>query len=179
MNKSLIRFLLELGPLLIFFLTYRRSGMNDGIVVLIMMTIVSVIISYIIEKKIPIIAVIGATFIAVFGGLAIYFNNKIFFFMKPTFINLIFASTLIYTKFFQKKLILKNIFETVKISNHGWSKVTDHWIYFFVFLGILNEFIWRTQPESFWVSFKVFGIVPISLAFTALQVYMIKKHKYH
>ena len=178
MNKSLTRFILELGPLLIFFLTYRKSGMNHGIVVLIMMTIVSVIISYTIEKKIPIIAVIGATFIAVFGGLAIYFNNKIFFFMKPTFINFIFAITLIYTKFFQKKLILKNIFETVKISNNGWSKVTDHWIYFFIFLGILNEFIWRTQPESFWVSFKVFGIVPISLAFTVLQVYMIKKHKY-
>ncbi len=86
---------------------------------------------------------------------------------------------LIYTKFFQKKLILKNIFETVKMSDHGWNKVTIHWIYFFVFLGLLNELIWRTQPESFWVSFKVFGIVPISLAFTALQVYMIKKHKYH
>ena len=179
MNKSLRRFLLELGPLLLFFITYRRSGMNHGIIMLIMTTTLSVIISYILEKKIPIIAVIGATFIAVFGGLAIYFNNRIFFFMKPTFINFIFAMALIYTKFFQKKLILKNIFETVKMSNRGWSRVTDHWIYFFVFLGLLNELIWRTQPESFWVSFKVFGIVPISLAFTALQVYMIKKHKYH
>jgi intracellular septation protein len=56
--------------------------------------------------------------------------------------------------------------------------VTNHWIYFFIFLGILNEIIWRTQTEAFWVSFKVFGIVPISLAFTALQVYMIQKHKY-
>jgi intracellular septation protein len=178
MNKSLRRFLLELGPLLLFFITYRKSGMNHGIIMLIMTTTMSVIISYILEKKIPIIAVIGAAFIAVFGGLAIYFNNKIFFFMKPTFINFIFAAALIYTKYIQKKLILKNIFDTVKISNNGWSKVTDHWIYFFVFLGFLNEFIWRTQSESFWVSFKVFGIVPISLAFTALQVYMIKKHKY-
>ena len=108
MNKSLRRFLLELGPLLLFFITYRRSGMNHGIIMLIMTTTLSVIISYILEKKIPIIAVIGATFIAVFGGLAIYFNNKIFFFMKPTFINFIFAMALIYTKFFQKKLILKN-----------------------------------------------------------------------
>ena len=98
--------------------------------------------------------------------------------MKPTFINAIFAAALIYTKFFQKKLVLKNIFETVKISDNGWSKVTNHWIYFFIFLGILNEIIWRTQTEAFWVSFKVFGIVPISLAFTALQVYMIQKHKY-
>ena len=152
--------------------------MNSGIIVLIMTTILSVIISYMIEKKIPIIAVVGATFIAVFGGLAIYFNNKIFFFMKPTFINAIFAVALIYTKFFQKKLVLKNIFETVKISDNGWGKVTNHWIYFFIFLGILHEIIWRTQTEAFWVSFKVFGIVPISLAFTALQVYMIQKHKY-
>ncbi len=153
--------------------------MNSGIFVLIMMTILSVIVSYMIERKIPIIAVIGATFIAVFGGLAIYFNNKMIFFMKPTFINAIFASALIYTKFFQKKLVLKNIFETVKISDDGWSRVTNHWIYFFIFLGVLNECIWRTQTEAFWVSFKVFGIVPISLAFTALQVYMIRKHKYN
>jgi len=152
--------------------------MNSGIFVLIMMTILSVIVSYMIERKIPIIAVIGATFIAVFGGLAIYFNNKMIFFMKPTFINAIFASALIYTKFFLKKLVLKNIFETVKISDDGWSRVTNHWIYFFIFLGVLNECIWRTQTEAFWVSFKVFGIVPISLAFTALQVYMIRKHKY-
>lgn len=179
MNKNLRKFLLELGPLLIFFITYRKSGMNHGIIILIMMTALSVFISYMLEKRIPIIAVIGAAFIAVFGGLAIYFSNKIFFFMKPTFINFIFASTLIYTKFFQKKLILKNIFDTVEISDNGWSKVTNHWIYFFVFLGLLNEYIWRTQTEAFWVSFKVFGIVPISLVFTALQVYMIKKHKYH
>jgi intracellular septation protein len=178
MNKSLRKFLLELGPLLIFFITYRKSGMNHGIIMLIMMTTLSVFISYMLEKRIPIIAVIGAAFIAVFGGLAIYFSNKVFFFMKPTFINFIFASTLIYTKFFQKKLILKNIFDTVEISDNGWSKVTNHWIYFFVFLGFLNEYIWRTQTEAFWVSFKVFCIVPISLLFTALQVYMIKKHKY-
>jgi len=152
--------------------------MNNGIIVLIMTTILSVIISYMIEKRIPVIAVVGATFIAVFGGLAIYFNNKIFFFMKPTFINGIFAAALVYTKFFQKKLVLKNIFETVKISDDGWSKVTNQCIYFFIFLGILNEIIWRTQTEAFWVSFKVFGIVPISLVFTALQAYMIRKHKY-
>jgi intracellular septation protein len=98
--------------------------------------------------------------------------------MKPTFINGIFAVALIYTKFIQKKLILKNIFETVEISDNGWGRVTNHWIYFFIFLGVLNECIWRTQTEDFWVSFKVFGIVPISLAFTALQIYMIGKHKY-
>ena len=152
--------------------------MNNGIIVLIMTTVLSVIVSFIIDRKIPIVAVIGATFIAVFGGLAIYFNNKIFFYMKPTFINGIFAIALIYTKFVQKKLVLKNIFETVEISDNGWGRVTNHWIYFFIFLGILNECIWRTQTEDFWVSFKVFGIVPISLAFTALQIYMIRKHKY-
>ena len=76
MNKSLRKFLLELGPLLLFFITYRKSGMNHGIIMLIMTTTLSVIISYILEKKIPIIAIIGAAFIAVFGGLAIYFNNK-------------------------------------------------------------------------------------------------------
>jgi len=153
--------------------------MNNGIIVLIMTTIMSVIVSYMLEKRIPVIAVIGAAFVGVFGGLAIYFDNKIFFFMKPTFINGIFAAALIYTKFIQKKLILKNIFETVKISDDGWARVTNHWIYFFIFLGILNEYIWRTKTEAFWVSFKVFGIIPISLAFTALQVYMIKKHKYN
>ncbi len=84
MNKSLRRFLLELGPLLLFFITYRRSGMNHGIIMLDYDdNTLSVIISYILEKRIPMIAVIGAIFIAVFGGLAIYFNNKIFFFMKP------------------------------------------------------------------------------------------------
>jgi len=179
-NKSFLKFITDFGPLLIFFTIYYKSGNNLTVAIppLIVATIIAIAIMYFIEKKIPYIPLIGGVIITLFGGLTLYFNNPVFIYMKPTIVNLIFAGMLIISKvFFQKnflKLFLKTAFNLNEV---GWDKLNFRWAYFFIFLAILNELVWRTQPEATWVNFKVWGIFPITIIFTAFQVPLINKHK--
>jgi intracellular septation protein len=152
--------------------------MNYAIVPLIIATIISVFFLYRIDKKIPTIPILGAVVVTIFGGLAIVFDNKIFFYMKPTIINVLFALVLIYGKIFLKKPLLKKLFEgSIHMTDEGWNILNKRWIYFFIFLALLNELVWRTQTEEFWVQFKVFGLLPITLIFTIMQVTLIQKHR--
>ena len=180
MNRSFLKFITDFGPLLIFFTIYYKSGNNLTVAIppLIVATIIAVIIMYFVERKIPYVPLIGGVVITLFGGLTIYFNNPIFIYMKPTIVNAIFATILIISKvFFQKnflKLFLKTAFSLNEI---GWDKLNFRWAYFFIFLAFLNEIVWRTQPETTWVNFKVWGILPITFIFTIFQVPLINKYK--
>ena len=121
---------------------------------------------------------IGAVVISLFGGLTLYFDNPIFIYMKPTIVNIIFALILIVSKVFYKKNFLKFFLQSAfQLNEEGWSKLNFRWAYFFIFLAILNEIVWRTQPEAIWVNFKVWGMLPITIIFTALQVPLINKYK--
>tara|TARA_Y100001970_G_scaffold291130_1_gene427183 strand:- start:3607 stop:4152 length:546 start_codon:yes stop_codon:yes gene_type:complete len=179
-NKSLLKFLTDFGPLLVFFLIYYKSGNNLTLAIppLIIATIIAVSIMYVVEKKIPYVPLMGAVIITLFGGLTLYFNNPIFIYIKPTIVNIIFASILIISKVFFQKNFLKSFLQTAfQLNEIGWSKLNLRWAYFFIFLASLNEFVWRTQPETTWVNFKVWGILPITFIFTALQLPLIKKYK--
>ena len=130
------------------------------------------------KKKIPYVPLIGGVIVTIFGGLTLYFENPIFIYMKPTIVNIIFASALIVSKIFFGKNFLKFFLQTAfKLDDTGWDKLNFRWAYFFIFLAILNEVVWRTQPEEFWVNFKVWGILPITFIFTAFQVPLINKYK--
>jgi len=154
------------------------EGMSYAILPLIIATIISVFFVYRIEKKIPTIPILGAVVVTLFGGMTIVFDNKIFFYMKPTIINIIFAVILLYGQIFLKQPLLKKLFDgSIKISDAGWNILNKRWIYFFIFLAILNELVWRTQSEEFWVQFKVFGLLPITLIFTIMQVSLIQKYR--
>ena len=180
MNKSFLKFVADFGPLLIFFVIYYKSGNNLALAIppLIISTIIAVVIIYILEKKIPYIPLLGGIIISFFGGLTLYFNNPIFIYMKPTIINLIFALTLIIGKRFFERNFIQFFFKSAfELSEEGWGKLSDRWAYFFIFLAILNELIWRTQPETTWVNFKVWGILPLTFIFTAFQVPLIQKYK--
>ena len=180
MNKSLLKFITDFGPLLIFFVVYSKSGksLNAAIPPLIIATIIAVLISYIVEKKIPYIPLIGGTIISVFGGLTLYFDNPVFLYMKPTIINILFGLALAFEKFFTKEHILKKMLgKSIPLSDEGWQTLTTRWMFFFFALALLNEYVWRTQPEEFWVNFKVWGILPITFIFTALQMFSINKFK--
>ncbi len=180
MNKSFLKFITDFGPLLIFFTIYYQSGkdLSAAIPPLIIATIVAVIAVYFIEKKLPYIPLIGGVIISLFGGLTLYFNNPVFIYMKPTIINIIFGLTLIFGKTFFNKNFLKFFFKTAfQLDELGWSKLNNRWAYFFIFLAILNEIVWRTQSEATWVNFKVWGILPLTFIFTAFQLPMINKHK--
>ena len=180
MNKSFLKFIADFGPLLIFFTVYYKSGNNLSIAIppLIIATIIAVIVVYFIEKKIPYVPLVGGIVISLFGGLTLYFNNPIFIYMKPTIVNIIFAAILIVSKTYFNKNFLKLFLQTAfQLSEEGWNKLNFRWAYFFVFLAILNEIVWRTQPESTWVNFKVWGMLPITIIFTAIQLPLINKYK--
>ena len=180
MNKSLLKFITDFGPLLIFFVVYSKSGKNlsTAIPPLIIATIIAVLISYVVEQKIPYIPLIGGIIISVFGGLTLYFNNPVFLYVKPTIINVVFGIVLTFEKLFTQEPILKKMLgKTLSLSDEGWKALTIRWIFFFFALALLNECVWRTQTEEFWVNFKVWGILPLTLVFTASQMFLINKHK--
>ena len=180
MNKSFLKFIADFGPLLIFFTIYYKSGNNLSVAIppLIISTIIAVATIYLLEKKIPYIPLVGGIVISLFGGLTLYFNNPVFLYMKTTIVNIIFAITLIVGKTFFNKNFLEFFFKTAfQLDELGWNKLNNRWAYFFIFLAILNELVWRTQSEVTWVNFKVWGILPLTFIFTALQLPMINKHK--
>ncbi len=180
MNKSLLKFITDFGPLLIFFTVYYRSGNNLILAIppLIIATIIAVSLVYFIEKKIPYVPLIGGIIISVFGGLSIYFKNPVFLYVKPTIVNLVFAGTLLIGNIYFKKNFLKTFFQNAFMLNeNGWKKLNNRWAYFFIFLALLNEIVWRTQSELMWVNFKVWGILSITFIFTAFQIPLINKYK--
>ena len=178
MNKSTLKFIADFGPLLIFFIYYKKFGMTEAILPLIIATIVATGILYFVEKKIPKVPIISAVIVSLFGGLTLYFDNKIFFYMKPTIVNLLFAVVLFFGSFFLKKNLLKSLLESsIQLEERGWELLNKRWMIFFIFLAFLNEIVWRTQTEDFWVKFKVFGIIPITFIFMIFQINLIKKYK--
>ena len=175
--KSLYKLLIDIGPLAVFFIFYTRSGLQASILPFMVATVIAVLFSYILEKKIPIMPTVGAGIVLLFGGLTIYFDNDIFFKMKPTIINILFAAILYGGILINKPLLKYLLGAALKLEEAGWKILTQRWIGFFIALAILNEIVWRTQSTDVWVNFKVFGILPITFIFTMTQFPLIKKYQ--
>ena len=179
-NKSFLKFVTDFGPLAIFFFYYYNSEKNLSIAIppLIIATITALIIMWLFERKIPPMPLVSGILITFFGGLTIYFNDPIFIYIKPTIINIMFALALFFGKYFTKEPILKKIMgKSITLNDMGWEILNKRWMFFFFGLAILNELIWRTQTEEFWVNFKVWGMLPITIVFTGFQIPLINKHK--
>ena len=180
MNKSFVKFVTDLGPLIVFFFFYYNSDKNLKIAIppLIIATLIALITVWLIEKKIPMIPLISGILISFFGGLTIYFDNPVFIYIKPTIINILFGLALLFGKYFTNEPILKKMLgKSLVLSNEGWNLLNKRWMLFFFSLAILNELVWRTQSEEFWVNFKVWGMLPITFIFTAFQISLINKYK--
>ena len=180
MHRPIIKLLADFGPLLIFFVIYFNNDNNLKIAIppFIVATLIALAVVYFLEKRIPMVPLTGGILITLFGGLTLYFDNKLFFYMKPTIINLLFAGVLFFGKFFTKKPLLKMFFQSAfDLEDEGWKQLNYRWIGFFIFVAILNEIVWRTQSEVFWVNFKVWGLLPISFVFAASQFPLINKYK--
>ena len=175
--KNIYKLIIDIGPLAVFFIFYTRSDLQSAILPFMIATVIAVLFSYILEKKIPVMPTVGAIIILVFGGLTIYFDNDVFFKMKPTIINLLFAAILYGGIVLKKPLLRYLLGAALKLQDKGWSILTKRWIGFFISLAILNEIIWRTQSTDIWVNFKVFGILPITFIFTITQFSIIKKYQ--
>jgi len=179
-NKSFLKFATDFGPLAIFFFYYYNNDKNLSVAIppLIVATLLALVVVWFLEKRIPMMPLISGILITFFGLLTIITDDMRFIYMKPTIINILFALTLFFGKYFTNEPVLKKIMgKSISLTNIGWELLNKRWMFFFFGLAILNECIWRTQTEEFWVNFKVWGMLPITLIFTVFQVSLINKHK--
>ena len=180
MNRSFLKFVTDFGPLLIFLIFYYNGDKNLKVAIppFIVATLIALAVVWFIEKKIPMVPLLGGIFITLFGGLTIYFDNPVFIYVKPTIINILFGLALLFGKYFTEEPLLKKMLgNSLKLDDEGWKILNNRWVYFFFSLALLNEMVWRTQSEEFWVNFKVWGILPLTLFFTAFQISIINKYK--
>ena len=181
-KEAWAKFLCDYLPLIIFIVIYKFSSAPDPLIpatlYLLVSSFLALIIAYILTKKIAKMPLVSAVILGVFGGLTLISGDDLFIKIKPTLINLLFALILFYG-YFSKRPLIKHLFgESLKMEDQAWLTLSLRWAIFFVFLALLNEFIWRSFSTDFWVNFKVFGVFPISMIFTLSQVpFMIKNMK--
>jgi intracellular septation protein len=170
--------LFEFFPLIVFFVVYYKSDKDLylSITAVIIATLISLVALYIKERKISTMMLVSTVILVIFGGLSIFLKNDIFFKMKPTIINALFAIILIGSTFFNKPVLKMLLNSSMKLTDQGWSLMNKLWSGFFIFLALLNEIVWRTQTTDVWVNFKVFGIMGITIVFTIIQIPLLKKH---
>lgn len=175
-EPPLLKFLLELGPLIVFFIVNARADIFWGTGCFVAATIVSLTASRILFGKIPVMPLVSGVFVVVFGSLTLYLQDELFIKLKPTIVNGIFASILFGGLMLGHSLLRYLFGDVFALTEEGWRKLTFRWACFFVFLAVLNEVTWRLLSTDAWVSFKLFGIMPITMAFAIAQVGLLKRH---
>ena len=174
--SSATRFFLDFSPLLAFFLAYRFAGLLAATAMLIGLTLISLAVTYIFEKRIATMPLISGIAVTLLGGLTLFLHDETFIKIKPTLVNLLFASILLGGLCFRKSLFRHVLGHAMQLTEEGWRKLSLRWGIFFVFLAGVNEFVWRNFPTDFWVNFKVFGMFTMTVLFTLAQVPLIKRH---
>jgi len=181
----LLKLVLELGPLVLFFLTNAyadRFGYAEhqrifaATALFVVATVAALTVNYALVRKLPVMPMVSGVVVVVFGGLTLALQNEIFIKLKPTIVNTMFGLILLGGLYFRKPLleiVLDSVFE---LTEEGWRKLTFRWALFFFALAVLNEIVWRTQTTDFWVSFKVFGIMPLTILFALAQTPLLLRH---
>lgn len=201
--NPVLKLVLEVGPIAVFFLAFQYgqrllekpalsgllgslagpeavNGPNGPILLataLFMIAIaISLVVSWTLTRTLPKMAVVTGVVVAVFGGLTLWLQDETFIKMKPTIVNGIFAAILGFG-LFQGRSYLKYLMgEAMPLTDEGWMIFTRRWVWFFLFLAVVNEVVWRTQTTEFWVSFKTFANMPMTLAFIASQWPLLQRH---
>jgi len=174
--KPWMRPLLEIGPLVVFFITNAKFGLMTGTAAFVVATAIALPLNWYLEKRLPIMPLVSGAFVLVFGGLTLALDDGFFIKIKPTIVNLLFAGALT-TGLLLGRNFLKILFGNVfSLDDPGWRILTQRWIAFFIVLAMLNEITWRFFSEDFWVSFKLFGAMPLTLLFSFAQLPLIKRH---
>jgi len=176
--NPILKLVLELGPLGVFFFGNYKFGIFPATAAFMVAMLVSLAVSYAISRKLPVMPLVTSVFVLIFGGLTLYLHNDTFIKLKPTMVNGFFAATLFGGMMYGKALI-RLPFEAAlpPMTDQGWAKLNFRWACFFVFLAILNEVVWRNFSTNAWVDFKVFALTPITLAFSLAQLRLIMQHQ--
>ena len=168
---------LEMGPLVLFFVVNAKFGIFPATGVLMVAALVALAASYALFKRLPIMPVVTAIAVTIFGGLTFYFDSELFIKLKPTIVNSLFGAALLGGLAMGKPLLPVVLDSMLHLSEEGWRKLTLRWGVFFFVLAAINEIVWRTQTTDFWVSFKVFGVMPLTMAFAISQARLIMRHE--
>lgn len=171
-----LKLLIELGPLVAFFITQRKWDIFWATGVFMVAISISLVASRRLERRWPTMPLVTAVFVLILGGLTLYLQDATFIKLKPTIVNLLFAGILL-GGLAAGRLFLKVVFEgAFQLEDLGWRVLTVRFGVFFVFLAGLNEVVWRNFSEDAWVNFKVFGIMPLTLVFMLAQAKLLERH---
>ncbi|RIA56287.1 septation protein A [Dichotomicrobium thermohalophilum] len=176
-SKQGLKLLVEIGPLVVFFIGNTRYDIFVATGAFMAATAVSLLASRLIFKRIPAMPLVTGIFVFIMGGLTLYLHDELFIKLKPTIVNVLFASILLGGLAYGHSL-LKYLFSDVfQLLDEGWRKLTLRWALFFLFLAVLNEIVWRFFSTDFWVAFKVFGIMPLTLIFSIMQLGLMQRYQ--
>ncbi|MFZ4809509.1 MAG: septation protein A [Hyphomicrobiaceae bacterium] len=175
-QHQLVKLLIELGPLVVFFIVNSRSGIFWGTGAFMCATLVSLVASRFFLGRIPIMPLVSGFFVLVFGGLTLLLQDELFIKMKPTIVNTLFSFILMIGLAFGQPLLRYPFGEAFALTDEGWRKLTFRWALFFALLAVLNEVVWRMFSTDFWISFKVWGVMPLTMVFAVSQLGLIHRH---
>ena len=189
--NPMLKLVLELGPLMVFFFANARgewlierfpilSNIGEPIFIATALfmaaTFIALGVSWILIRSLPIMPLVSGIVVLIFGALTLWLHNETFIKMKPTIVNTLFGVILLGGLYFGKALLGYVFDSAFKLNAEGWRKLTMRWGIFFLFLAVLNEVVWRSFSTDFWVAFKVWGTMPITLLFTFAQMPLIMKY---
>jgi len=171
-----LKLAIDLAPLLAFFAAYMALGIYWATGILMAATVVSLVASRRLLGKISPTLIVTTALVLGFGALTFLFNDARFIKMKPTIVNLLFAAFLFGGLLLRRPVLQLLLGEALRLTDEGWRKLTLRWAFFFLVLAAINEIVWRNFSEATWASFKVFGILPLTLGFAVLQIGLMRRY---
>src|SRR6202795_1088094 len=174
--NPILKLALDFGPLLLFFFANAHYDIFVATATFMVAVLVALVVSYALTQHFPIMTIVTAIIVLVFGGLTLFLHNDMFIKIKPTIIYALFAGALLGGLLLGKPLLGTVLDSMFQLTEEGWRKLTLRWALFFFALAILNEIVWRSTSTNVWVEFKVFGVMPLTFVFGALQVPLLKKY---
>ena len=172
------KMLLDMGPLVIFFITnYITEDIMLAIGALIGTTIVALAAGWMLERRLSMMALFGCIAVAFFGGLSLYFDNELFIKIKPTVLTCLLAALIAGGRLLGRNPLGAIMGSQLKMTDAGWRAISWLWVAMFLSTALANEIAWRMLSTNDWVTFKVFGITAISLVFTVISVPVMTRHQ--
>jgi intracellular septation protein len=196
-ENAFLKLALEMGPLMVFFLGNSRpeilkpllrpflsgslldgpqSGIFTATAAFMVAMLISLVLTKVLLKKLPIMPLVSGVVVLIFGGLTLWLQDDLFIKLKPTIVNSLFGAVLLGGLAFGKPLLPYVLDSVFRLTQEGWKQLTLRWGLFFFLLAAINEIVWRMFSTDFWVSFKVWGVMPITIIFAMSQMSLLQRY---